>query len=498
MKNIFNELLIMSNVASLFFIALFALKWITEKYLTASWNFNILKINLLLFLIPLNRIANKILSLFNLPDVEKIKSEIVFKSDIVLNDFKAITTEENNLVINAHINNFSLTDVLIYLWLFGVVVGLVWQTFIFFKFKKQLSNLSEVKDEKILNCFRECKAKLKIKRNIRVYKCNKIYSPMLIGIFNAKILIPNKEIPLNHLEYIFSHELTHFKRKDLWWKMLSLIAVSLFWFNPFIYFLNKELNRQLEFSCDEKIVGNLEVKDRKNYCLAILESIDYSVKPTKNIGVCLGTTVKKLGKRFTKMLNFKSLKRTTKIISFVLVSVFVTVTATVSIFACNKNRINIDEIKNNDGKAIIIYDADGNIVSIDKIDADEINNEDQVKNESNNLFQYLDTILDTLENDEDKIYREQTNKGQNIYSLSQGTVTEAKFAGHYGNRVIVTEDDGTTWFYGHCNDFTVKEGDKVNRGDIIAHAGTTGQIVGNGFIVIKNNEQRIAKYQNQE
>ena len=48
----------------------------------------------------------------------------------------------------------------------------------------------------------------------------------------------------------------------------------------------------------------------------------------------------------------------------------------------------------------------------------------------------------------------------------------------YGNYVIVTHGNGFSSLYGHLNDIVVKDGQLVQRGDLIAHEGTTGNSTG--------------------
>jgi len=48
----------------------------------------------------------------------------------------------------------------------------------------------------------------------------------------------------------------------------------------------------------------------------------------------------------------------------------------------------------------------------------------------------------------------------------------------YGNYVIVTHGNGWATLYGHLHDVVVKDGDLVQRGDLLAHEGSTGNSTG--------------------
>ncbi|WP_417282131.1 M56 family metallopeptidase, partial [Clostridioides difficile] len=46
---------------------------------------------------------------------------------------------------------------------------------------------------------------------------------------------PPHDYKLEELDWIFRHELMHFKSKDLHLKYLVLFLKIVYWFNPFIY-----------------------------------------------------------------------------------------------------------------------------------------------------------------------------------------------------------------------------------------------------------------------
>ena len=68
--------------------------------------------------------------------------------------------------------------------------------------------------------------------------------------------------------------------------------------------------------------------------------------------------------------------------------------------------------------------------------------------------------------------------GTPVMSVANGTVTETSYAGSYGNRIIVTLDDGTEIWYAHLSGYAVNAGETVTGGSVIGYVGSTGNSTG--------------------
>ena len=124
---------------------------------------------------------------------------------------------------------------------------------------------TEVSDIKILNLLSDCEEKLNIKTRVELSYNSLIASPIMIGFFRPRIVLPVHELEDKELSYIFVHELTHYKQGDMFYKWLIQIVVCAHWFNPFVYLLEKEVNKSCELSCDEKVISVLDDTARREY-----------------------------------------------------------------------------------------------------------------------------------------------------------------------------------------------------------------------------------------
>lgn len=69
--------------------------------------------------------------------------------------------------------------------------------------------------------------------------------------------------------------------------------------------------------------------------------------------------------------------------------------------------------------------------------------------------------------------------GTPIYSVMKGTVTFAGWHNQYGNYVDITDKLGNKSRYAHCSKLLVTIGQNVEKGEVIAEVGTTGNSTGN-------------------
>lgn len=70
------------------------------------------------------------------------------------------------------------------------------------------------------------------------------------------------------------------------------------------------------------------------------------------------------------------------------------------------------------------------------------------------------------------------DKGQPVYATASGVVRSAGFENGYGNLIVLDHGFGLETLYGHLSAFSIKKGEKVQRGDLIGRVGSTGRATG--------------------
>ncbi len=96
-------------------------------------------------------------------------------------------------------------------------------------------------------------------------------SPFLSGYAHPMIVIPESVEAGDTLERILAHELTHYRRGDVYIKLLCTVAESLHWFNPLVHIAAARMNSEIEFSCDEAVLRGSDEMSRMSYGSTMLE-----------------------------------------------------------------------------------------------------------------------------------------------------------------------------------------------------------------------------------
>lgn len=157
-------------------------------------------------------------------------------------------------------------------WAAVGIILLLWFSFRYWRAVRRMTQ-SLARDplaEEILQSIRkESKRSLKV----QVFRSERASTPMGVGIFRRKIILPCGEIPAQELEYILRHEYTHFLHGDLWVKLLTQVYCCLFWWNPLVYLLRRDLPQILEIRCDMAVTKDYTVSQKAEYLQTIVNSL---------------------------------------------------------------------------------------------------------------------------------------------------------------------------------------------------------------------------------
>ncbi|RKJ18939.1 hypothetical protein D7X48_15975 [bacterium D16-50] len=270
MNEFMKILLSLSVSGTLLLLLILGLKPLYKSRFSKRWQYYIWIIVALRFLLPFIPDTTIVGSLFEKPSTTVITNEIPTSPNVPApantDNSKTEPIQANRDIAAAMREPFNRYVCLFFIWSVFALVLFVRKITIYQGFIQYIkAGSTEVSDIKTLNLLSDCEEKLNIKTRVELSRNPLIASPIMIGFFRARIVLPACELDDKELSYIFVHELTHYKQRDMFYKWLIQIVVCAHWFNPFVYLLEKEVNKSCELSCDEKVISILDDKARREY-----------------------------------------------------------------------------------------------------------------------------------------------------------------------------------------------------------------------------------------
>ena len=95
---------------------------------------------------------------------------------------------------------------------------------------------------------------------------------MLTGVVAPALMLPQDALSEDGLDYALLHELIHYRRRDIWLKALVMLTVSVHWFNPVMWLMVRQVDRDIELACDEMALTVLPEEERLAYGETILQA----------------------------------------------------------------------------------------------------------------------------------------------------------------------------------------------------------------------------------
>ena len=94
-------------------------------------------------------------------------------------------------------------------------------------------------------------------------------APLSLGLFRPLVFLPAR-LGEEETAMVLSHELTHVRRRDLWYKFLLLLVNAAHWFNPLVWWTCRQAGRNLEYCCDDAVVAGRDAAFRYDYGQVLL------------------------------------------------------------------------------------------------------------------------------------------------------------------------------------------------------------------------------------
>lgn len=167
------------------------------------------------------------------------------------------------------------------LWLLGIMVMLIYSAVSLLELRRKLVGAVRLRDN--------------------IYLADHIATPFVIGLFRPKIYLPST-ISVEEQDYIILHEQTHIKRLDHIIKMIAFLALAMHWFNPLVWVAFVCAVKDMEMSCDEHVLKQMDGEIKTAYSTSLL-SLATGRRPINGSPLAFGEG--NIKSRIKNIMNFK-------------------------------------------------------------------------------------------------------------------------------------------------------------------------------------------------
>ncbi|KFM98712.1 transcriptional regulator [Bacillus clarus] len=298
LPHFFDWLIETSLMASILVGFILCIKVLFRNKLTPRWQYMLWIILMIRLLLPWS--PDSSYSIYSLLSYSSSVSEVFQKNtDPAITQESTLETKRNPTVIvkeeysSANVmressqidsgkkekdTTFFIYKFALYIWLFGVII-LATITFIMNRrLHTYIKKQPNITDEKIVRIFENCKKSMEIKKKIPLRLAGEISSPTVFGFFRPRVLLSSRHMKVlneKQLQYIFYHELSHIKRRDVAvnWLMYSLIILN--WFNPILWYAYSCMREDQELACDAFALIFIDAEEQIAYGHTIITLLEH-------------------------------------------------------------------------------------------------------------------------------------------------------------------------------------------------------------------------------
>ncbi|MDQ0417646.1 bla regulator protein BlaR1 [Croceifilum oryzae] len=296
----FNWVLDASIMASVLVVLVLLMKGLLRDKLTIRWQYLLWTIVMVRLLLPWAPESSY--SIYNfLPsfqDVSSLFDRAVSSEEVATTDVssseKAVPLSKNAMspvVGGQQQDSFNISNYipsvpsdipLLSIWLSGVVCL---SALLFLIHKRINSNLKKqplITDERAVQVFEQCKRDMSMmNQHIPLVHSNQIPGPAVFGFYRPRIILSDthiRDLDDDELRYIFYHELSHIKRRDVGVNSLMNVFLILHWFNPILWYAYYRMREDQEIACDALALTFVGSEQKEGYGHTIIRLLENEMK----------------------------------------------------------------------------------------------------------------------------------------------------------------------------------------------------------------------------
>ncbi len=191
-------------------------------------------------------------------------------------------------------------DALIALWIAGMAFRAARLLFSERSMRRAVAHNTLPMDARTRDIYDACCAELGIAHKLPLQSMAGIYSPALTVSLKPMILLPaniTDTLTDAQLACALRHELTHYRRRDHLLMLLLRLLTCVYWFNPIVWLMKRELMKDMETACDSAVTARLNGTERREYAMTLLALFSQPCRANSVLGMALSSAEKDAERR---------------------------------------------------------------------------------------------------------------------------------------------------------------------------------------------------------
>lgn len=301
LTTVFQWITAISIMASLLVIFILLIKWVFKKHLSLNVHYFLWILLLLRLVLPFGPESS--FSIFNLlsidPTFYSLPSNYEPSSVVLQHNSMNINlgvTKDATEPFRSQMQSTQIPHEVVQIpttigsstwspsiWNYVTIIWIIGIALLFFYiikmnrlFRRKVGG-SKISEPSFLEILERCKLVIGVKSDIPLIATDAVSGPTLYGLIRAKLLLPKRTLEtLRHgeLEYVFLHELAHYRRKDIAFNTVFFCFLIIHWFNPVLWYAYYRMREDQELACDGLALTHVDQSKVVEYGHTILRLME--------------------------------------------------------------------------------------------------------------------------------------------------------------------------------------------------------------------------------
>lgn len=245
-------------------------RWISPKWLCWAWAALILRLAVPIALPYSGSIFNLSESLQPSTWTDAFRSGVV---DAGWGETVIPRFSDQDDFVRSTVIGFSWEDAILLLWVSGIIVLVVGVFINAIRLRRFFDSATRHNSGRVYDIFKDVRHRFRINANVPLLVSSEVQTPGIAGVFNPRVVVPQScvdELNDEELRCVLLHELTHYRRGDLFVHHALQVVCFVHWYNPLVWLVMRQFKIAMEQACDADVLDSDCIETAQEYGLTLL------------------------------------------------------------------------------------------------------------------------------------------------------------------------------------------------------------------------------------